>query len=149
MRLNQRPLWEKVAAGLFSAWAILIFALAGLAMVRAPSFEVAASEPCTQFLLPMAAPVEQALMQLDSRLFLPVVQWKDARTRERITTFRRNEQALSCTTMEQRARQFVAAANAGLVTPRVSVDRKALAMLVLLPGCLFALASYLVFRPRR
>lgn len=144
----QRPLWQKVAAGLSSAWTFLVLALVLNAVLRAPSFEVAASEPCPQFLLPIAGPVERFLWRMDARLVVPFVQWKDAVSRERITTFRRHEQALSCTTMEYRARTFLAAAQAGLLTPRVSIHRGALALLVLVPSGLFVLLSYLVFRSR-
>lgn len=148
MSFTHRPLWQKAAVGLSSAWTFLILALVLNAVLRAPAFHVAASEPCAQFLLPIAEPVERALMSIDTRLFVPVVQWKDARSHERITPFRRKEQALSCTTMEYRAGQFLAAAQAGLLTPRVSVHRRALALLVLVPCGLFALVSYLVFRTR-
>jgi hypothetical protein len=140
---EKRPTWRRVATTFAVLWSAVILGLVANAVLRAPSFEVAAATPCSQFLVPLAAPVEQALQRIDPRLFFPVVRWQDARSRDDITPFRRGEQALSCTVIEQRAKLFLAGARVGAITPKISVHRRRLAALIGIPCCLFVIGSYL------
>jgi hypothetical protein len=141
---ERRPTWLRVATTLSVLWSALMLGLVANAVLGAPSFVAAATAPCSQFLVPLAAPVEQALQRIDSRLFLPVVRWQDTRSREDITPFRRGEQALSCADIERRAALFLASARAGAITPKISVHRRRLAALVGLPCCVFVIGSYLM-----
>jgi hypothetical protein len=142
---KKRPLWLLSAVLLSTLWVGLIFALVANALVRAPSFKEAASVPCSQFLLPIAATAERALQRVDSRLFFPLVRWQDARSGETISTFRKGEQALSCETIEQRAKLFLMGERAGAIIPKVSVNLRGLAFLLGIPCCLFMIGFYILF----
>jgi len=142
---EKRPAWLRVATALSVVWSALIVGLIANAVLGAPSFETAASAQCSQFLLPLAAPVEQALLRIDSRLFYPVVRWRDARSRDDITPFRQGEQVLSCTVIEQRAELFLAGARVGAIAPQVSVHLRRAAVLIGIPCCLFIIGAYLMF----
>jgi len=144
----QRPMWIRIAVVLSGIWTALIFGLVTNAIWRAPTFEAAANMPCSQFLLPIARPVEQALQRMDSRLFFPFVRWQDTRSGETITPFRRGEQGLHCDTIEARAKLFLIAARTGSILPQVSVHRRSLAALVGLPCCMFIMSCYLLFGRR-
>jgi hypothetical protein len=146
--MGTKSLPLRVALTVSAVWITSILALVVVAIGRAPSFEAEAKQPCTQFLIPLARPVEQAIMQLDSRLWFPVLRWQDARSRQDITPFRSHEQALRCTDLEQRASMFLLARQQGVITPRIAVHRRRLALLLLLPCCLFVVLYYLVFPNR-
>jgi hypothetical protein len=146
--MQRRPTWIRVATWLSALWSVLIVGLVANALLSAPSFESAAAVPCGQFLVPLAGPVERALQRIDSRFYLPIVRWRDAKSREDINPYRRGEQVLSCATLEQRARVFLEASRKDIIAPQVSVHRRRLALLIVLPCLLFVVVSYLAFNRR-
>jgi len=143
-----RPKWQRVAIVLSSLWSIVVVGLVVNALFNSPSFEAAAAARCSQFLVPLSAPVERAIQGIDSRLFFRIVRWQDSRSREIITPFRRGEQALHCDVLEYRAKVFLEGARAGIIVPRLTVHRRGLSVLIGIPCCLFFIACYLLFSRR-
>lgn len=146
--MHRRPTWMRVATWLSAFWSVLIVGLVVNALARAPSFEAAAAVQCGQFLVPLAAPVERALQSIDSRLYFPILRWRDTKSREDINPYRRGEQILSCATLEQRAHLFLEASRRGIIAPQVSVHRRRLTLLIVLPCLLFVVVSYSAFNRR-
>lgn len=143
--MNNRPKWFRVTNWLAGAWSVLVIGLIINAVMHTPSFEAAATAPCSQFLIPISEPVERELQRIDSRLFFPIVRWRDRLSHEDITPFRRGEQALSCDVIERRARLFLLGARQGAIEPEISVHKRRLSILIGIPCCLFMIGSYLVF----
>jgi len=141
--MTRRPTWLLVATGLTILWAAVIVALVTNALLRSPSFEAAAAEPCGQFLVPLVAPLERTLRSVDPRLHFPLVRWRDMKSGDHISSFRRGERVLSCAVLEQRASVFLEAHRRCLISPKLVVHKRGLALLIGLPACLFVIVCYL------
>ena len=70
------------------------------------------------------------------------------KSREDINSYRRGERVVTCGVLEHRASVFLEASGRGLITPQVVVQRRALAMLIGLPCCLFFVITYLALSRR-
>lgn len=146
MRKN-RSASLRLALAMSVAWCVLVLGLVFHAVWEAPSFEAAAQARCAEFLVPVVPALERALARRfgASRL----VHWKDTHSGDVITTFRKGEQAVKCTVLEQRAQIFLLGAKRGLIVPRVTVHRRGLSLLLGLPCCLFVIVSELMLGRRQ
>ena len=145
--MKSKALWSKVSTWLCAAWAILILALVANRLLRLPTFEQAALEPCPPFLLQLAPETERALLRLNSDLSFRVLSWRDRKSKEIIDPFRKSDRSLHCDVVEQRAKLFLAGAKLGVIEPRVFFNFKALVALIALPCLLIVLSSYLLLGP--
>lgn len=116
-------------------------------LANPPSFEAATSEACPQLLLRPMPKLEASLLEVDPRLFFKVVIWRDAKTREELTLYRKGEQALSCGILEARAKLFLMGARAGIIQPQIYLRTRLLALIAVLSSLLIAPIVYLVYLP--
>jgi hypothetical protein len=91
--------------------------------------------------------LEAFIMKVDPRLFFKVVIWRDSKTREELNLYRKEEQALSCNTLEARARLFLAGTQAGIIQPQIYLRTKLLMLIVVFSSLLIAPIVYLLHLP--
>lgn len=145
--MNTGSRWVRIWMVVSILWGAIVIASTVRLVTRPPSFETAASELCPQLLLRPMPRLEAALQKIDPRLFFKVVVWRDARTREEISPYRKGEQMLSCNALETRAKLFLAGAEAGIIEPQVHLRTRLLALIVVLSSLLLAPVVYLLHLP--
>lgn len=145
MKNNSR--WVRTWLVVSVVWGAVVVGSTARLVAKPPSFEKAASEPCPQLMLRPMPKLEASLQRIDPRFFFKVVVWRDARTREEISPYRKGEQVLSCSMLEARAKLFLAGARAGIIEPQVYLRTKLLALIVVLSSLLLAPAVYLLHLP--
>lgn len=145
MKTNSR--WVRTWIVISLIWGAVLVASVVRLVARAPSFEMAATEPCPQLMLRPMPRLEAALQRIDPRLFFKVVVWRDARTRDEISPYRKGEQVVSCGMLEARARLFLAGARAGIIQPQVYLRTRLLVLIVVLSALLLAPVVYLLHVP--
>jgi hypothetical protein len=145
--MSKNPRWVSIWLVISAIWAAVAIASTARLMLTHPSFQVAASEECPQLMLRPWPELERRLQRLDSHLFFKVVVWRDAKTRREIVLYRKGEQALSCDTLELRAKLLLAGADAGIIRPQIYLRFNILAMLIIFPSLVFAPLIYVFYLP--
>lgn len=145
MKTNSR--WVRTWIVVSIIWSVVVVGAIVKLITKPPSFEMAASEQCPQLMLRPMPKLEANLQKIDPRLFFKVVIWRDAKTREEISPYRKGEQALSCSMLEARAQLLLAVARAGIIEPQIYLRTKLLALIVVLSSLLLAPAVYLLHLP--
>lgn len=127
-------------------WAIALTGLAVKHVVARPSFDAAVAESCPQLRLPVLPPLERALRQVDPRLDLRLVIWRDAESGREITPYREGEGALKCVQLAARARLLQLGTKVGMVKPEVHVRWGLLALVAAMGALLLLPVAWLAAR---
>jgi hypothetical protein len=144
---TKQSAWVRTWIVVSVLWGAVLIGLTVRLLASGPSFAEATSEHCPQLLLRPAPVLEKALLGIHPELFFKIVIWRDARTGAELSTFRKGEQALSCGTLEARAKIFQVAAQSGLIQPQVHLRTKLLALIIVISALLLAPIVYLSHLP--
>lgn len=146
MKKNQ-PAWVRTWIVVSVIWGVVLVGLTLRLLASKPSFVASTSEPCPQLLLRPAPALEKALLDIHPKLYFKIVIWRDAKTGTELELYRKGEQALSCGTLEARAKMFQVSAQSGLIQPQVYLRTRLLALIVVISALLLAPIMYLARLP--
>lgn len=139
--------WMRTWIVVSTLWGVLLVGVTVKLLVSRPSFDLATSESCPQLLLRPIPALEEKLQYVHPQLVFKIVIWRDAKTGMELTPYRRGEQALSCSSLEARAKMFQTAAQSGLIQPQIYLRTKLLALVVVMSALLLAPIVYLACLP--
>lgn len=135
------PLIAKITAG---AWMIVVLVFVARAAIKAPSFEDATKEPCTQLLVPVFEPFEQLVFNIDRNRFPQLLYWKDRLSGDEILPYRRGLKVLSCDSLDHYVAMFADAGSKGRIEPAVAVNWVRLILIIFVPSLLIFVFCYLM-----
>jgi hypothetical protein len=142
---NQRrsawPVAGKVAA---AAWLLIVLVSVLRGYVKAPSFEEATKEDCSQLLISVYQPFENLFYKYDGNRYPQMLYWKDGRSGKEIIPYRRGMKSLDCDSLDRRVALFAQASKSGLIEPVIAVNWVRTILMMLVPSALFLVFAYLM-----